>query len=465
MLPAPSGDERLERFACRGPSHARLTGVSLAVHAIPDAFLILHTGVGCKYKGAAQIRLHDLARPSHHGEGYTEVSDAALIKGSAQRLGAYMRSWYARRRPSFMAVTASTFLEMAGEDFAGAVARAASSIPCPAAYVPCLGFSGDLYAGYAELVRVVLRRIPFARTRPARRRVSVLGYLFDRYELDHSENLRQLGVLLGGIGLEAGPALLSGRPYAELQEAASSAALVALPYARDLIPEARRLTRRPVAATDLPVGIRGTQRWLRAVAATAGAGTALVESFLRGQLSEIEPQVDMFRAFVRENFRDGRTAVFADTPLAAGLTAALCELGLPPVLVGLRDTSLGGRRAFVAAARRAGAELRPDLVVLEAPSLTAAREGVIRARERFQLAAVIGSAAELRELALAGVGAGGACALLELGFPSVSFHALYPAPVFGFGGVLHLSHRLMNGILSPGESRIQASSNRKPTLR
>ena len=38
----------LEDFALKGNHLAKMTGVSLAVHAIPDAFLLMHTGVGCK---------------------------------------------------------------------------------------------------------------------------------------------------------------------------------------------------------------------------------------------------------------------------------------------------------------------------------------------------------------------------------------------------------------------------------
>ena len=52
-MKAPSA--ALERFALKAHHYGRISGVSLAAHAIPDAFLILHTGVGCKYKGAAQI--------------------------------------------------------------------------------------------------------------------------------------------------------------------------------------------------------------------------------------------------------------------------------------------------------------------------------------------------------------------------------------------------------------------------
>ena len=50
---------RLEHYSLKTLHLGRMTGVSLGVHAIPDAFLLMHTGVGCKYKAASQIANHD----------------------------------------------------------------------------------------------------------------------------------------------------------------------------------------------------------------------------------------------------------------------------------------------------------------------------------------------------------------------------------------------------------------------
>jgi len=54
-------------------------------------------------------------------------------------------------------------------------------------------------------------------------------------------------------------------------------------------------------------------------------------------------------------------AVFAATPLAAGLASFMDECGLPPLLVGLNDSSLGGKKAFLDAFRRGGGGLRAEL--------------------------------------------------------------------------------------------------------
>ena len=449
----PAREASLEDFALSTHSYGRLTGASLAIHAIPDAFLLLHTGVGCKYKGAGQYCLHDLARPSHHREGYTEVTDLALIKGSASRIPIYVRGWYKKRRPSFMGVASSTFLEMAGEDFAKAVEEAGRSVPCPVAYLQTLGFDGDLYDGYAAVNRKLLELVPFAKTRSQPRRVGVVGYAFDRYEMDHAGNLQQLRFLLESLGLECGPVLLSGRPTAELMELASCGRLVALPYARAYSDGLAALSGRPVVATGLPVGISGTFRWLKDVAEACGVKASVLEGCVRAQSEYARPQLDMFRSYARQRIGAGRTAVFADTPLAAGLCSLLIELGMPPVLAGLRDRSLGGRKAFTEALSRAGTPAPDDLEVLECPSLERVRSRVHELRDRRGLSLVLGSHTELSALGRGPTDRSGSgeprpgsaeIPSVEIGFPSLGYHVLFPTPFYGVAGALATAQRIMN---------------------
>ncbi|MBI5210176.1 MAG: hypothetical protein HY927_09430 [Elusimicrobia bacterium] len=432
----------MEEFALSGHPYGRLTGVSLAVHAIPDAFLVLHTGVGCKYKGAGQYCLHDLARPSHHREGYTEVTDLALIKGSASRIPIYVRSWYKKRKPSLMAVVSSTFLEMAGEDFVKAVSDAQETVGCPVAYIPAPGFDGDLYDGYAALTMEVIKRIPFKTTEPKRGRVAVVGYPFDRYELDHAGNLQQLRYMLESLGLEMGPVLLSGRPYAELMEAASCEGIVALPYSRGYVKELASLTGRTVAATDLPIGGRGTFRWLRDVAEAFKVPKPVLDAAIARQWEYGKPQMDVFRNYARPRLGTRRPVIFADTPLAAGLTSLLLELGQPPIVVGLRDRSLGGARAFREALARTGLSAPDDLEVVECPSLDLARSKVLALSQADRLAMVLCSHAEL--LCLRGLGEQVKIPIIEIGFPSMTYHVLYPTPFYGIAGALAGAQRIMN---------------------
>ncbi len=444
---------RLEHYSLKTLHLGRMTGVSLGVHAIPDAFLLMHTGVGCKYKAASQIANHDWQKHPNRREGWTEVGDQALIKGSAGRIGPYARTWHERRRPAFIALVTATFLEMTGEDFRSAAARAAEFLDCPLAMIPAEGFSGDLYEGYARLMLEVARRADWKGAGARGDEVGVLGYFFDRYEPDHLGNLQQLRFLLDGLGLKLGPVLLSGRPFGELMPIGRAGLLLQLPHARPVQTELERVFRRRPLPTDLPMGLAGTSRWLREVAAAAGVVTSRVDGFIQAQLRHARPQL----AKVADRMRGTGVAVFAETPLAAGLCSLMTEMGLRPLLVGLRGASLGGRQAFCEVLERDGIGLPDGVEILERPSLRRARQRLFELLRTRELRGVIGSSIELNLLAtfspeewmevFSGIPVPGRQAglfALEIGFPSVSYHVTRSEPFLGFGGAVALAQRIIN---------------------
>lgn len=434
--------EELEHFALKSHTYCRLSGASLAMHAVPDAFLAMHIGVGCKYKGAGQYTLHDLARVAHHRENYTEVNDRALIQGSGERIGIYVRNFYRKRKPAYMAVATMTFLEMTGEDYGSAVKDAAKTVPCPVDYVPVLGFEGDLYVGYASILKAILQHVPFNRRRPKAGRIGILGYPFDRYEMDHAGNLQQMRYLLESIGLEQGPVFFSGRPFGELMAAADCEKFIAFPYMRPIRKELEKLVGgREIIDTDIPVGISGTFRWLHDVGRACGVKKNVLEKVLRAQKDYSRPQLDMFKNYASQRVGNARMAIFADTPLAAGLVSLTSELGMNPALVGLRDRDLGGRAAFDEALGRTGVRPPEDLEVCEKPSLDLTRRKVHALRDSGSLSMMMSSFTEINCVS---EGNQERVPHVELGFPSQTYHVLYPTPYYGIGGSLVLAQRIMN---------------------
>ncbi len=441
---------KLESFALKAHHYGRITGVSVAVHAIPDAFLLLHTGVGCKYKAAAQLSVHDWAKQPHRREGWTEVGDAALIRGAAERIGPYVRSWYDRQRPELIIVSSASHLEMTGEDIAGAVRRADATVPCPVRYVHGLGFTGDLYDGYSAVLNEVIDLIPWQDVAPEKGRVAVVGYPFDRYESDHSANQHQLRSLLKELGQELVAVLLSGQPMTRLAKAARAETLVVLPYAHGLADRLAQTGRR-VIKTDLPVGLKATSAWL----AQLGRGLGVEQRKVAKAAQRLTRYTDQELNLLRTRLMGSRSAVFADTPLAAGLTDLLVGLNLPPALVGLRDRSLGGERAFRQALDRAGTELPRDVMILEDPSIWSARERIQQGLRTRELQAIVASAAELQGMLegylMEQTDKGTMVhrfAPLILGFPSSGQHALQSQPSYGFGGALTIAQRLLDSLFA-----------------
>ena len=443
----------LEFFALKSLDHGPLTGVSLAFHAIADAFLLLHIGCGCKHKVIAPLSTHDWGRHPNENEAWTEVGDAELIKGSSERIGPYARSWIERVQPNIMGVVSVTFIDLSGEDIVDEVRRVDEHAPCTVRYIKAPGFSGDLWKGWANALEMIVGEVDWsAPTRP--REVAILGYLFDRYEGDHAGNLAQLKSLVEAAGLKLGPVLLSGRPFADYLAAGGSEHLIALPWARPAERKIKRLLSkagRQTHAMDLPMGLAGTAAWLRALCRLAGTPQARADAWLSSREAALQQRLGP----LMPQLQGLRAAVFAEAPLAAGLIATLLDLGLRPVLVGLRGHTVGDRTALEATLSRWGHALPDDCEVLEQPSIAAVRQSCGDRISAQQLDVVIGAATEmnalstLRPATFLGSIAGSAARpvgprTVEMGFPCREWHTTQPMPFLGHAGVLVLAHRIIN---------------------
>lgn len=439
----------LDHYALKSMDYGQLTGLSLACHAIPDVFLLMHVGVGCKNKATAHLISHDWREHGNIREGWTEVADQDLIKGASERAAPYLRSWYQRLQPSMIVVTSVTFLDLAGEDLPDKLADAASTVPCPVRYVKAPGYDPDMFLGYAKLIEVIARDVDWSRPPERPHEVCVLGYMFDRYEGDHQGNLAQLRQLVEGLGLTLGPVLFSGVPLADLLVAQRSGHVVELPYTRPVRKKLKRVVKgRTPVETDLPMGIRGTSRWLRTVGRACSVDAAKVDKLVTSREAYTRKQIDV----MVDRWRGRRVAVIAETPLAAGLCSLLLDLGLDPVLVGLRGSTLGGADELHAALARDGHAL-PAADVLEDPSLATLRERFEQLLAGGGLDGVFGAGPDLNILSTLSpslhVHAASAGALepqgpflVELGFPSRDFHPVMPMPFLGYGGVVVMAQRI-----------------------
>jgi nitrogenase molybdenum-iron protein alpha/beta subunit len=443
----------LDDYAIKSGHLGTMSGVSLAVHAVPDAFLLMHTGVGCKYKAASQIANHDWQVHPNRREGWTEVGDRALIKGSAERIGPYMRTWSHRRDPAFIAMVAATFLQMTGEDFKAAAQKAADHLECPCAVITAEGFEGDLFAGYAQVLLELIGRVDWDKKPSKPKEVGLLGYFFDRYEADHIGNLQQIRFLLNGIGLNLGPSMLSGRPYDELMQIRRCGLLLGTPYLRPVWAEANRICSRPMHSIDLPLGLSGTTRWVRQVAKAANVSQERAEKFISSQVSYAKSRL----ARLSEERMSGLgVAVFAETPYAAGVCSMLTELNLQPILVGLRDSSLGGIKEFHRILQADGVELPDNTEVLVQPSLRLIRSRFLELLRQHRLTGIFGTSTELNLLSTISTAdlldteskfppaqREGRIFGVEIGFPSTSHHAFHAEPIMGFGGAVVFAQRIM----------------------
>ncbi len=441
----------LEYFRLKSMDLGQLTGVSMAVHAVPDAFLLKHTGVGCKHKTVTQFGTHEWGRGLAAHEGWTEVGDASLIRGSADRLGPYARSSWQRHRPAVIVMVSVTFLDLTGDDYANVARDLDEELPCHVVWVRCPGYEGDLWSGYLTATLDLAKRVDWKVEVDRPNDVAFFGYLWDRYEGDHQGNQLQLKALLAGLGLGLGPVWLSGQGFEELSQSPRCGVQVLLPYAAPKAKTVRRLVGRDLVPVQLPIGFRATAAFLRAIGAAAGVEAARVDAVVRKQEAQTRERLGSMLAPLQGR----RVAIFADLPLAVGMVALLEELGLVVEAVGIRGHSLGGRAALEAGLTAIGAALPVGCLVIENPSLAKVREVVSTLAQAGRLDGVLGSATDHNAISTLPAGlfmasqagdqiVGGGPFRLEIGFPCKEHHCTYAMPFLGYMGMLIWVQRLMS---------------------
>lgn len=436
--PAPSRRSlpaRLDSYALKGLHLAKMTGVSLATHAIRDGFLLQHVGVGCKYKAAAQVALHDWGAHPNRREAWTQVGEIALIRGSGARIGPFARTWYERRRPGIMLLVSAYFIELTGESVLDIVQETERTLPCDMGVVQTAAPNGGFFDGYAAVMLEVVKKGTYRkRAADLPEQVTTLGFFFHRYEEDQAADIAELRSLITLAGRSPGPVLFSGVPYGELKEGWRSGTILQLPYARPAGKKlARQLKGRDVRELDLPIGIAGTAAFVRGLAPDAPDRLAASVVQLRTALAPLLPTLAGLRV-----------GLLADTPLAAGLAGLLMELGVDLQLLATRDVVLGGLEAVDAALARQGAALPGHTLRLEQPSVRTVREQVLSRCQAGELDVVIGSSVELAALARAHTLRAllTRTALIEVGYPTNDAHGIQRTPTLGLAGVLAWAQRL-----------------------
>ena len=438
----------LEDFSLKGLHLAKMTGVSTGVHAVKDAFLLMHTGVGCKYKAAAQIAQHDWGAHPNRRESWTQVGEVSLIRGSGARIGPFARSWYERRRPGFMVVVSAYFIELTGEDISDLVTDTERSLPCPMAVIRTAAPNGGFFEGYMEVMYRMAETLDWKTPATNPKTVTVMGNFFHRYEPDQAADVAQVNALIEVAGLTPGPVWFSGCSWEELSTSNTNGILATLPYTRVLRRKFKKLARkRAHVELNLPMGFGGTRRFVTQLTEQTGGDVPAVQRWCDAQVEAVTPHLGP----LTQGFGGVRVAVFADTPYAIGLVTLLRELGLQVPVVGLRDDVLGGKAVFYDEVGKNGASLAEDCTVLLRPSLRQMRSLLLERVASRDIHAVIGSSIELDVLSRARTVKGSmqGVALLEAGFPTKHHHATLPLPTFGYTGVLVWAQRIVRAVLEP----------------
>lgn len=407
-----------------------MVGVYLAVNAVRDAFLLVD-GPDCAHMKTQYVQgNHDWLSTLTDIGGRHRVANTAAhpFRMAASReteLVAALRRIAAHPGAGAVLVCPMPMAAITGVDYDRLAREARGEGPAPVLAVPGRSLSGDWLSGYALALEALARELDLAPA-PRPSTVAIVGYLWDRNEGDHEANVAELRRLLEGLGLELCSTWLSGGAVADLRRAAEASLVVSLPYARRA---ARRLGRRlgvPVVETALPLGLDGTTRWLRAVAAAAGVEDR-VEPLVEAELTRVVPRLEWVVPAVFVH----RTVAFVSDPhLLDGLLGLIEELGC--------------RRGPIVVTARAAhaphlAERAEELGLLFEPTRVRATEHLGKPVESGEVDLLVTNSLGVHHMA-------GRTPVVELGYPSFFTHALFDRPFLGYRGALSLADRMANAL-------------------
>ncbi|MFH1437053.1 MAG: nitrogenase component 1 [Pseudomonadota bacterium] len=422
-----TAEQKLDRFTPR-VNFPYFVGVYLAVNAIEDAYLLVD-GPDCAFLKGLRIQgLHDLGSTLFDAEG----SHRIVFTGSKGREG-----------DEEARATVTGLVGEIGRQQGCGVVLVSSLTPCAwpeervsgnanVIHVPGQSLEGDWLDGYGRVLSSLAQTVRPAGDAPADPdSVGIVGYFMDRREADHAAGIGELRTMLAALSLNTVSVWLDGGPVRDLERIGEAAAVISLPYARDA---ARRIAARTGARlieTDLPVGIEGTLKWIREVAAWFGREQA-AETFIGSRLSSIIPKLEWV---VPQVFLNRSFYVSADPFLAAGL----CDM--------IRE--FGGRVAGCTVTAREGhmAAIKGEFSDLSFTMVFEPRESELR-REHKK---VEGGGADLF---VGGSELSGffkdAAGCVELGFPSITRHAIFASPLLGLRGCLFLVQRIADEMMRRG---------------
>jgi hypothetical protein len=411
-------------------SYPYMLGVYTAANAIPDA-LVGIDGRSCAVPKAQQIHgNHDwrstlLASDGQHRILHTNVERREVWRDRREAIRVMIREGLARPDVSVMFLGAQRMASIGEPPYAELVDELQGTAGKNIVLLP-IRSDGDWLTGYEDALAGLARRLPLDTDGGVPRSgVALCGYLWDRNEDDHHGNMRELERLLAGLGVKVVSAWLDGRPTRSLAAVGRARFIISLPYAREAARVLAERTGAGLLETDLPLGLDGTTRWLRQIAAALGVQPRMTEALIDNELGAAAPRLEWAvpLAFLRRAF-----GFMGDPHLMRAFIGMAHELGARVPL-----------RVIWTIDRPAHEDLRRD--DLDDPTVVVdPREGELAARLGPALGPagvdlVVGNSRALLDVPPE-------IATVELGFPSFDAHALTDRPFLGYRGCLCLVERI-----------------------
>jgi len=412
-----NGGDHLHTCAMLGAYHA--------ARGVEDGVILCHSPAGCEKMILHAVAAHDALGLRHRDVALCQVGDPEAVFGGEAKLGEALQRLRAERPGRHVFILSSCAPEVVGDDLPAVIG---SCSPGAATWLGTAGFRGDLWAGFAEALGAMTLSLCAgeSRGRPSARLVNLSGYLCDRLEHDHLANLRILAAMLRALGLGLNVCLGGPTSTRRLRRAWAAGWNLAFDYGEPAAAALARRYGRPALHLDYPLGLRGTEAFLRGVGRAVGREAA-ARAFIERSLRWAVPRI----AAVRAACVGRRVGVAADSQRLPGLLQLLIDLGMTPVWVRILDQ---------------GGAIRPRLKRLLAGYPARIDPSGPEIGETLgALDLIVGTTLEKYRY-------GSRVPVYEFGYPCFDRHCLADEPDLGFEGAVRLANGLAN-LLRRGPTR------------
>jgi len=327
------------RFACP------LGGALATVGALPRVVPILHSSQGCGGNSNGAI----MGAAGHLGSGYcggasvpaSGISEQQIVFGGITRLEEQLQSTTEIIDADLFVVITGCTAEIIGDDVPAVVRayNADRNSRAPLIHATAAGFKGNSYFGYDSVLQSLFRDYVVPAEKKKKHHVNLWGAP-PAFDVFWEGNLLELRRILEGIGLTVNSFFTNRDSLPVIRNSAEAELnIVVSPVngvpAAEVFKEVHGVDH---FITDLPIGAKATETFVREVAQRLDLCKKQVETFLEAE----NKRYYHFFNRISDSYCDldlqRYTVIVADTTYAVALTRfAVKELGWLPTLVAITD--------------------------------------------------------------------------------------------------------------------------------
>jgi nitrogenase molybdenum-iron protein alpha/beta subunit len=322
-----------------------LEGVSNVIAGIRDISIVLHSPQGCASTVALGYDHHECDF-TQRKVACTRLFETDIIMGASEKLRDLILKADATYKTKVMFVVGTCSADIIGEDIEGLCRVLQPKVGARLIPIHSGGFRGDLYAGMDLGLKMLL---PFVQKWEGPRLPRSVNLILPQASLNPTwwADLKWVKTVLTAMGVETHCVFPSDVSLEEISLASAATANILLShdlgYAFAQQMEERHGVPTILHDLPLPIGLKNTSNWLRALSDYFDAGEA-AEALIESGETLVTDTLRRRGLMIIPRYRNAHVAISADASMALGLVRMLFEdLEMIPDLLLIRSNSRQAR--------------------------------------------------------------------------------------------------------------------------